>query len=122
MLNEPMDFDWGRRFFIILAFLGGLWLFLNFIVLKIKSGGFKIPKFLTDKISFLNSIQNQVDSQQEHDIRIVQNKVLPDGSELMILDIDGRRMLMSRSVAGGLRYLTDIHSSKSLSGNFQNEA
>jgi hypothetical protein len=112
LTNNSVNFDWGRRFFIILAFLAALWLFLNYLVLKIKSKSFKIPTFLTDKFPVLKNIQSQVESQNEHSMKIIQNKILPDGSELMILDIDGRRMLLSRSMSGGLRYLTDIKASE----------
>jgi hypothetical protein len=98
------DFDWGRRLFIIVAFLFALWFFLNCLVSKIKSGQWQIPRFLTNKFPQLDLLQ----SNDIYKISIVQRTVLMDGSELLVLDVDGRRILTSKTLPLGLRYIADL--------------
>lgn len=109
MVSNDIGFNLGKRLVIIIFFLLFLWYFLNYLVLKIKSGQLKIPEFFLSKIPTLKALteQKQLDL---YKMEIIQTKLLPDGSELMVLDVDGRHLLLSRHVQSGVNYVTDLNS------------
>lgn len=107
-LDVAGGFDLGRRLFIIIFFLLALWYGLNLLVHKIKSGTWKIPKFLLDKMPALQQY-SQGQAQELYKMEIVQRKQLADGSELMVLDVDGRHLLLSRHIQSGISYVADLN-------------
>ncbi len=102
--NSNFDLDLGRRLFIIVVFLFVLWFVLNWLVAKIKAGQLQIPSVLKGKFPQLAALENN----DIYKISIVQRTVLPDSSELLVLDIDERRILVSKTLPLGLRYLIDL--------------
>lgn len=104
--SESFDLDLGRRLFIIVAFLLFLWYFLNLIVTRVQSGQLKLPKFLTKSFPNLKNLETTKDDL--YDINVVQRKILPDGSEFMVVDIDGRHILVSRHIQSGINYITNL--------------
>jgi hypothetical protein len=108
--NNSFDFDLGRRIFIIISFLVALWFGLNLLVSKIKSKQIKIPKFLLDQIPALENIAAS-GSSDLYQIEIIQRKSLADGSEFLVVDINGRHLLLSKHIQSGINYLTELNNS-----------
>lgn len=102
------DLDIGRRLFIIISFLVILWYALNYFVNKVKSGEIKIPAFLKQKFPGLEALE-QSSLSGPYQLNIIQRKILPDGSELMVLDVNGRHILLSKTLHQGTKYLTDLN-------------
>ena len=105
--TEHFDLDLGRRLFIIIVFLLLLWYTTNLLVDKIKSGSWKIPKILLDRVRALQQYAAS-QTQDHYPMEIIQRKQLPDGSELLVLDIEGRHILLSRHIQSGINYVTDL--------------
>ena len=101
------DFDFTSKVTSVVSFLIFMWLCTNFLINKVKSGEWKIPKFLDNFVRIKNSFNN---ADKHYEINIVQREILPDGSEILILAVDNRRILLSRSLNQGIRYLTDLES------------
>jgi len=96
--------DFGSKLITILSFLFIFWALSNFLINKYKSGEWKIPKFLKNYLS----IHNKNFADKEYDVNLIQREILADGSELLIIGVDGRRILLSKSMHAGLRYLTEL--------------
>ncbi|MEY3370211.1 MAG: hypothetical protein RLZZ361_881 [Cyanobacteriota bacterium] len=109
--SNSFDFDLGRRIFIIISFLVALWFGLDLLVNKIKSKQIKIPKFLLDKIPALENIATS-DSQDPYQIDIVQRKTLADGSEFLVLDVNGRHLLVSKHIQSGINFIAELNREK----------
>ena len=105
--SESFDLDLGRRLFIIVCFLLFMWYFLNLLVTKVKSGQWQMPEFLTSKFPSLKQIDIP-GSEELYNINVIQRKPMPDGSEFMVLDIDGRHVLVSKHIQSGINYITDL--------------
>ncbi|MCE2928085.1 MAG: hypothetical protein LW817_00455 [Candidatus Caenarcaniphilales bacterium] len=105
-MDSNFDLDLGRRITIIVVFLLGLWYFLNAIVIKIKSGQLKIPDFLKRQIPALDNIEKS--SNDLHSINILQRKILPEGQELWVVQVDDKKILLSKHIQSGLRFLKDL--------------
>jgi hypothetical protein len=82
-----------------------MWLCTNFLINKVKSGEWKIPKFLDNFVRIKSAFSN---ADKRYKINIVQREILPDGSEILVLAVNDRRILLSRSLNQGIRYLTDL--------------
>jgi hypothetical protein len=106
--TDTFDFDLGRRLFIIVSFLVGMWFGLNLLVSKIKSKQIKIPKFLLAKIPALENIAVS-DSDELYKIEIIQRKTLADGSEFLVLDINGRHLLVSKHIQSGINFIAILN-------------
>jgi CRISPR/Cas system CSM-associated protein Csm4 (group 5 of RAMP superfamily) len=106
--SDSFDFDIGRRIFIIISFLVALWYGLNLLVNRIKSKQIKIPKFLLNKIPALENIAIS-ESSDLYQIEIIQRKTLADGSEFLILDVNGRHLLVSKHIQSGINYIADLN-------------
>lgn len=106
--SESFDLDIGRRIVVIIVFLGLLWFFLNYLVHKVKSGEIKIPEFLTKKLPGLKNL-DQSGYSEHYKIKIIQRQVMPDGYELMVMDIDNRHILLSKHINSGVQYITDLN-------------
>lgn len=102
MQDAVFTLDLGRRILIIVIFLSAFWFFLNWLVIKIKSGQLRIPEWLLNKFPTLNP------NNDPYQISIIQRTVLQDRSELLVLDINGRHVLVSKTLPLGLRYITDL--------------
>lgn len=105
--SEHCDLDIGRRLFIIVSFLVILWYALNYFVNKVKSGEIKIPGFLKHKFPGLEALE-QSSSNGPYQMNIIQRKIFPDGSEMLVLDISGRHILLSKTLNHGIKYLTEL--------------
>jgi hypothetical protein len=99
------DFDFTSKVTSVVSFLIFMWLCTNFLINKVKSGEWKIPKFLDNFVRIKSTFSN---ADKRYKINIIQREILPDGSEILILAIDNRRILLSRSLNQGIRYLTDL--------------
>jgi hypothetical protein len=99
------DFDFTSKVTSVVTFLIFMWLCTNFLINKVKSGEWKIPKFL-DNFVRIKSVFSNAD--KRYKINIVQREILPDGSEILVLAVNDRRILLSRSLNQGIRYLTDL--------------
>lgn len=102
--SDNFDLDIGKRLVVIFFFLIFLWYFLNYFVAKIKTGQFKLPDFLTKNFPGLA----KVNAAGVHQIEIVQRKILNDGSEIFVLDVDERRFLCSKHLQSGIQLLSEI--------------
>jgi|GEM_PF-5486199 len=107
---DTFDFDLGRRIFIIVSFLFGMWFGLNLLIAKIKSKQIKIPKFLLAKIPALENIAIS-DSDELYKIEIIQRKTLADGSEFLVLDVNGRHILVSKHIQSGINFIANLNDS-----------
>ena len=99
------DFDFTGKVTSVVSFLIFMWLCTNFLINKVKSGEWKIPKFLDNFVRIKSTFSN---ADKRYKISVIQREILPDGSEIMILAVDNRRILLSRSLNQGIRYLTDL--------------
>lgn len=99
------DFDFTSKVTSVVSFLIFMWLCTNFLINKVKSGEWKIPKFLDNFVRIKSTFSS---ADKRYRINIVQREILPDGSEILILAVDNRRILLSRSLNQGIRYLTDL--------------
>jgi hypothetical protein len=108
--DNSFDFDLGRRIFIIISFLLFLWFGLNILVHKIKSKQIKIPKFLLDRIPALENIAAS-DSSDLYQIEIIQRKQLADGSEFLVVDVNGRHILVSKHIQSGINFIANLNDS-----------
>lgn len=108
LATNTFDLDIGRRVLIILIFLAAMWYFLNFFVTKIKSGQMKIPDFLINKFPSLKNIDPSGYSEL-YKMKVIQRQMMPDGYELLVLDLDGRHILMSKHINSGIQYITDLN-------------
>lgn len=82
-----------------------MWYSLSYLVKKIQNGQLEIPDFLKSQIPNLNKTEI-------YSIQIIQRKYMPDATELIVIDIDGRHILLSRHNQAGLRYITDLEHRK----------
>lgn len=105
--SDGIAYDFGSRLLIIICFLLFLWYFLNFLVNKIKTGQLKIPEFLLHKMPSLKALTEQKELNL-YKMEIIQTKILPDGSELMVLDVDGKHLLLSRHIQSGVSFITEL--------------
>ena len=103
------NIDFGNKLATILSFLFLFWVFSNFLINKFKSGEWKIPKFLENYLS----IKKNFVADKPYDIKVVQREVLHDGSELLVVGVNERRVLLSKSMQNGLNFLTDIDDQQS---------
>ena len=99
------DFDFTSKVTSVVSFLIFMWLCTNFLINKVKSGEWKIPKFLDNFVRIKSTFSN---ADKRYKISVIQREILPDGSEILILAVDNRRILLSRSLNQGIRYLTDL--------------
>ena len=99
------DFDFTGKVTSVVSFLIFMWLCTNFLINKVKSGEWKIPKFLDNFVRIKSTFSN---ADKRYKISVIQREILPDGSEILILAVDNRRILLSRSLNQGIRYLTDL--------------
>lgn len=106
--SENLNLDLGRRLVVIVFFLLFMWYTLNYLVTKIKSGQIKIPEFLKSKIPALKNLE-QSSLIEPYKLEIIQRKALPDGSELLVLDANGRHLLLSRHFQSGINYIADLN-------------
>jgi len=108
--DSSFDLDIGRRVVVIIVFLLVFWYSVNLLASKIKSGQFKLPDFLTKKFPQLNHF-NQLSSQLSNDlyhIEVLQRKSFNDGTELLVLDVDGRHILVSKNIHHGMNYIAEL--------------
>ena len=74
----------------------------------------KIFSDIKDKISIGKlSIKKNFGADKPHDIKVVQREVLHDGSELLIVSVDERKLLLSKTMQNGLNFVTDIEDKQS---------
>ena len=99
------DFDFTGKVTSVVSFLIFMWLCTNFLINKVKSGEWKIPKFLDNFVRIKSTFSN---ADKRYKVSVIQREILPDGSEILILAVDNRRILLSRSLNQGIRYLTDL--------------
>jgi hypothetical protein len=104
---SSFDLDLGRRVLIMIIFLVGIWYVLNLFVTQIKSGKMKIPQFLLTKFPGLKNIDHSQFTNL-YDIKVVQRQVMPDGYEMMVIDINDRHILLSKHIQSGVQYITDL--------------
>ena len=102
------EIDFGNKLATILSFLLVFWILSNLVINKFRSGEWRIPKFLENYIS----IKKNFGSDKAYDIKVVQREVLHDGSELLVVGVDEKRLLLSKTVQNGLSYLTELDSEK----------
>ncbi|NQY78816.1 MAG: hypothetical protein HRT47_00715 [Candidatus Caenarcaniphilales bacterium] len=103
------DIDFGNKLTTILSFLFLFWILSNFLINKFKSGEWRVPKFLENYLS----IKKNFGADKPHDIKVVQREVLHDGSELLIVSVDERKLLLSKTMQNGLNFVTDIEDKQS---------
>jgi hypothetical protein len=105
------DFDFTSKVTSVVSFLIFMWLCTNFLINKVKSGEWKIPKFLDNFVRIKSAFSN---ADKRYKINIVQREILPDGSEILVLGVGDRRLLLSRTMNQGIRYLTDLEAENSV--------
>lgn len=101
--SQGLNLEIGKRLVIILVFLSIFWFALNYLATKIKSGDFKLPGFLGNKL-----YGDGNNAKEAHRIELVQKKHLVDGSEMLIVDVDDSRVLLARSLNGSISYVKDL--------------
>ncbi len=102
--------DINTRLFIVIVFLLLIWAALNWLVNKLKRGDSEwLRKVLPEKIPFLEGMI-QGPKSELYKIEVIQRKILPNTAELIIVDINGRHLLLSYSQTVVLHYLNDLNS------------
>jgi hypothetical protein len=104
---SSFDLDLGRRVLIIIIFLAGMWYVLNLFVTQIKSGKMRIPKFLLSRFPGLKNIDHSQYSEL-YQIKVVQKQVMPDGYEMIVIEVNDRHLLLSKHIQSGVQYITDL--------------
>lgn len=105
---SAFNLDLGRRILIIIIFLGAFWYILNLFVSKVKAGTLKLPEFLLKQYPALRNL-DQSSYSQLYEMKIIQRQMMPDGYELMVLDVNDRHILLSKHISSGVQYLTDLN-------------
>lgn len=105
------DLQIGKRLLIATVFLIILWLGLKYLADKIKAGEFPLPKFLTrfGKVEKINSPLHP-----QFNLEPIQQKIFPDGSELFVIENNGRYLLLSKTVQSGIQYLCELENPQQL--------
>ena len=101
--SQAFNLNIGKRLVIIVVFLSLLWFVLNYVVTRVKSGQWTIPDFLKKSLKVNDKMLTEA-----HKIELIQRKYLVDGSELLVVDVDGSHVLLARSVNGSISYIKDL--------------
>ena len=102
------DFDFNSKLASVVSFLIFLWLITNYLINKIKSGEWKIPKQLEKFLSVKSAFSS---ADKHYKIGVVQREVLNDGTEFIVLGVNEKRLLLSRTINHGVKFLTDLEDS-----------
>lgn len=104
------SYDIGSKIAIIIVFLAILFLISRFIIARARSQKIKLPKFLSNNPIFKDISQEKEEA--AYKMTIVHREQFSEGNELMVLDVNGRHLLLSKNIHGGIMYLTDLESVK----------
>ncbi len=99
--SEALNLQVGKRLIIIFVFLAILWFALNFLANKVKSGQWNLPDF------FKKGIRPKALS-DKYKIELVQKQYLADGCEALVVSVDGKDLLLSRSVNGSVAFIKEL--------------
>ena len=100
--SQSMNLEIVKRLVIIITFLSLLWFGLNYLATKIKSGDISLPEFLRSKM-----IGSQ-DGNPAHHIEVIQRKHLVDGTEMLVVNVDGKDLLLVRNVNGSISFVKEL--------------
>lgn len=103
LASQSFNLGIGKRLLIIVVFLTLLWFLLDFVAKKIKAGEFKISDSLMKK--FTGSLPN---SKEIHKIEFVQKKYLSEGCELLVINVDGRDLLLAKGLNGSISFIKEL--------------
>ena len=108
IVDTSTNLDIGSKLATITVFLLVFWYLSQMMTKAIKEGSFRLPPYLLGKFKFLDSINQNLQRADTHKLEVIQTKAMPDGSQLYVLDADGRHLLLSRSMTGQISYLCDL--------------
>ncbi len=97
------------RLIVIVVFLLLMWLGLKSFATRVKQGQIHLPQFLSQGNKFFSKYCSS-GSQHKFQLEPIQKQVFPDGSELWVLENQGRYILLSKTLQSGIRYLCDLAS------------
>lgn len=91
----------------LLVFAALAYGFLYFV----KSGKMLLPQFLQNK-NFLIKGSDHKKNINPYSMNLLERKSFDDGSELWVVELNGRHMLLGKTVSTGFTYLTDLNDAK----------
>lgn len=108
--STPVGYDLGSKLVIIVVFLAILFFLSRFIIARAKSQKIALPKFLS-KYPIFKDISPE-EEKPLYEMKIIHREQFSEGTELMVLDINDRHILLSKNIHGGIVYITDLESAK----------
>ena len=108
------DLGIAWRLTVITLFLAGMWFGLKTLAERIKTGKLEVPKFLSQGNKLFASWGRPSESKHpKFNLEPVQRQVFPDGSELWVMENQGRYMLLSKTLQAGIRFICNLDSEQS---------
>jgi len=108
--NQDLGIGW--RLMVITVFLALMWFGLKNLAERIKTGKLEVPAFLQKGNKFFAGLGGwSKEAEAKHpkfNLEPVQRQVFPDGSELWVIENNGRYMLLSKTLQSGIRYVADL--------------
>ncbi len=110
------DLGIGWRLAVITMFLLAMWYGLKTLAERIKTGKLEMPKFSSKGNKLFASWGRPAESKHpKFNLEPVQRQIFPDGSELWVLENQGRYILLSKTLQSGIRFICDLDSEPSAS-------
>ncbi len=108
--NQDLGIGW--RMMVITAFLALMWFGLKTFAERIKTGKLQVPGFLQGGNKFFSGLGAwKKEAEAKHpkfNLEPVQRQVFPDGSELWVIENNGRYILLYKTLQAGIRFICDL--------------
>ncbi len=109
------DLGLGWRLMVITVFLSLMWFGLKSFAERIKTGKIEVPKFLQKSNKLFSGLaswnsKDKLSAHPKFNLEPIQRQIFPDGSELWVIENEGRYLLLSKTLQSGIRYLSDLKS------------
>lgn len=114
------ELDITSKFVTIGIFLAIMSVLAYYFIGALKSGKLKLPAAMMNK-SFLIKGLNDDEKINKYNMKLLDRQLMPDGSELWVVDIEGRHLLLAKSLSGALNYLTELNTKASANNPFIGE-
>ncbi len=116
------DLELGSRIVTILVFLAVMVGIAYYIKCAAKSGKLKLPDFILNKVPFIKDANNK-QKLNPYNMSLIQKKAFDDGSEMWVMEVNDRHILVGKTLNGGFDYLTELKTQdeKTISTTVENE-
>lgn len=103
------DLNLIPRIIVMIVFLVGFAYASSFFVKLVKSGKIKLPSSFYNH-NHASPIQGLQNSNGNYQINLIDKNVMPDGSELWVVEMNGQTMLLGKAINGNLSFLKNLES------------